>query len=119
MPCATSSSFARRERSRAVWLLPHGRISGRPLRVSVVEVGRDPSHRVGRGTCSCRHLLRWNGAQMVIARWEGDKRITCFLRGYPDRTVASPFSGENILGKSRKQGCRQRGFFKGESVKGP
>src|SRR5258708_14466627 len=56
---------------------------------------------------------------MVIAGWEGDGRITCFLRGYPDRTVAHPFSGENILGKSRKQGCRQRRLFEGESVKGP
>src|SRR6478752_5527069 len=55
---------------------------------------------------------------MVVPAGEWDERITRILRSDPHRTVALPFSGENILRKSGKQVSRQRRLFERESVKG-
>src|SRR3982075_3793175 len=72
---ATPLSLARRERARAVWPSRHDRRPETRQRASAVEVARDPSRRGDRGTCSCRHLVSWKGAEMVVARRKGDERV--------------------------------------------
>jgi len=55
---------------------------------------------------------------MVVTFRERDQRITRVLRSDPHRAVAPPFSGENLLGKSKEQMGRQIRLFEREGVKG-
>src|SRR3954451_24766680 len=62
--------------------------------------------------------MRRNGAEMILAGRKGDQRISCSIRGNPDRLIALPSFRQNVLREAGKQVSRQRRLFEREGVIG-